>query len=141
MTPPPRITLADYFMGRDDDFPDELTEQIRVNAAVTVERVNQMLEVYAKATGDARRRKVNSGWRPLAINMRVRGSAMRSKHLSGEACDLDDLDGSLDRWAGSKPGLDELARIGLWLEHPDATPTWCHVQTVPPGSGNRVFRP
>ncbi len=136
-----KITLADYFMGRDADFPEELTDQIRVNAALTVERVNYLLEAYAKATGDTRARKVNSGWRPLAVNMRVRGSAMTSRHLTGQACDLDDFNGSLDRWCASKAGLDELARIGLWLEHPDATPTWCHVQTVPPRSGNRVFRP
>ena len=135
------ISLADYFMGRDADFPEELTPRIRANAALTVERVNALLSAYEKATGDGRRRKVNSGWRPLAINMRVRGSAMRSKHLSGEACDLDDFDGSLDRWGASAAGLTELERIGLWLEHPDATPSWCHVQIVPPGSGRRVFRP
>lgn len=141
MTPSPRITLADYYMGRDADFPDELVGRIRANAALTVERVNYLLAAYAAATGDARPRKVNSGWRPLAINMRVRGAAMRSKHLSGEACDLDDFDGSLDRWCASAAGLAELGRIGLWLEHPDATPTWCHVQTSPPRSGRRVFNP
>lgn len=136
-----KITLADYFMGRDADFPGELTPRVRANAALTVERVNYLLEVYAAATGDTRPRKVNSGWRPLSINMRVRGSAMRSKHLSGEACDLDDFDGSLDRWCASAAGLAELERIGLWLEHPDKTPGWSHCQIVPPRSGNRIFYP
>jgi hypothetical protein len=136
-----RITLAKYWMGRDADFPGELTPRIRANASLTVERVNYLLEVYAAATSDTGVRKVNSGWRPVAINNRVRGAAARSKHLSGEACDLDDFDGALDRWCASPAGLAELERIGLWLEHPDATPTWCHVQTVPPGSGRRVFRP
>jgi hypothetical protein len=37
--------------------------------------------------------------------------------------------------------LDVLAEIGLWLEHPISTPRWCHVQTVPPKSGKRVFTP
>ena len=136
-----RITIADYFMGRDADFPEELTPQIRANAAVTVERCNTLLEAYGIATADRRARKLNSGWRPLAINQRVRGSAMRSKHLTGEACDLDDFDGSLDRWCASAAGLAALDRIGLWLEHPDSTPTWTHVQITPPRSGNRVFRP
>jgi hypothetical protein len=34
-----------------------------------------------------------------------------------------------------------LRDLGLWMEHPDKTPTWLHIQTVPPGSGNRVFWP
>jgi len=36
---------------------------------------------------------------------------------------------------------DKLEAIGLWLEHPESTPRWCHVQIVPPASGKRVFRP
>jgi hypothetical protein len=136
-----RITLADYWMGRDADFPGELTPRVRANAALTVERVNDLLEAYAAATGKTVIRKVNSGWRPRAINNRVRGAAQRSRHITAEACDLDDFDGELDRWCASEAGLAAIERIGLWLEHPDATPTWCHVQTVPPGSGLRVFRP
>jgi hypothetical protein len=135
-----RITLADYCMGHDEEFADEWTPRIRDNAALTIERVNYLLEAYSKSTGDQRPRRVNSGWRPIAINMRVRGSAMRSKHISGQACDMSDVHGGLDAWCVSPAGLVELERIGLWLEHPDDTPTWTHFQTVPPDSKRRVFR-
>lgn len=137
----PRITIAAYFMGRDATHAGELTPRIRANAALTVERVNDLLEAYSLATGDVRERVVNSGWRPAAINNRVRGASARSRHLSGEACDLDDDDGSLDAWCATSFGLEALERVGLWLESPDATPGWCHLQTVPPGSGRRVFTP
>lgn len=135
------ITITDYWMGRDTDFADELTPRVRANAGLTVERVNGLLEAYAEATGETGARKVNSGWRPLAINNRVRGAAGRSKHLTGEACDLDDFDGALDAWCTTGAGLAALEAHGLWLEHPDSTVGWCHVQTVPPGSGRRVFKP
>jgi hypothetical protein len=34
-----------------------------------------------------------------------------------------------------------LEELQLWLEHPDATPGWCHLQILPPRSGRRVFYP
>ena len=54
-----------------------------------------------------------------------------------KACDLEDVDGKLDKWC--MDNLHILAEIGLWLEHPSATKTWCHIQTVPPKSGKRVY--
>jgi hypothetical protein len=69
----------------------------------------------------------------------VPNASPRSKHLSCQAIDLDDPNDALDAWC-----LDNLAvleSIGLWLEHPDATPGWCHLQIVPPQSGRRVFMP
>jgi hypothetical protein len=127
------VTLADYYMGRDAKFPDELTDEMRWNAASTVDRVNQLLEAFGSD------RKVNSGWRPLAINSSVLKAAKKSKHLTCQACDLADDDGALDAWC--LQNQDALERIGLWQEHPDSTPRWCHVQIVPPNSNNRVFRP
>jgi hypothetical protein len=56
------------------------------------------------------------------------------------AIDLEDVDGTLDKWCFANASL-VLRDLALWLEHPDATPTWTHVQLKPPGSGNRVFRP
>ena len=138
MTP---ITLADYFAGRDLQYADELTEQIRVCAAVTVERANALLRAYADATGDTAPRFVNSGWRPRAVNARVRGSAPRSRHVTGEAIDIDDRPGTLDSWCITTAGLAALELAGLWLEHPDSSPTWTHWQVVPPRSGRRVFKP
>jgi Peptidase M15 len=127
------ITLAQYFMGRDAEHAPELTETIRRNAELTVARVNALL---AHACIEC---AVNSGWRPAAINAAVPGASPRSRHLTCEAVDLDDPDDALDTWCMAH--LDVLEAIGLWLEHPAATPGWCHVQIVPPRSGRRVFEP
>lgn len=134
------ITLDDYYMGRDKTYATELTDEIRQNAVITVERVNALLKAFGED------RKVNSGWRPAEVNASTSGSAKRSKHMTGQACDLSDVDGRLDKFCMAN--LDKLKEIGLWLEHPSATKTpgrfgegWCHVQIVPPKSGNRVFYP
>ena len=120
-------------MGRDRSHAHELTPHLRENAALTVERANALL-ARAALPG-----VVNSGWRPQAINAAVPNASPRSKHVSCQAIDLDDASGALDAWC--MRNLAALAAIGLWLEHPDATPGWCHVQVVPPRSGRRVFMP
>lgn len=75
----------------------------------------------------------------MAVNTAVPGAAKNSKHIVCQAIDLNDHDGRLDAWCLAN--LDALEELGLWLEHPDATPGWCHLQTQPPRSGNRVFEP
>ena len=82
---------------------------------------------------------VNSGWRPPTVNSCTPGASPTSWHMTGQAVDLHDPQGALDRWC-SGDGLPTLMSLGLWLEHPDSTPGWCHVQLRPPGSGNRVFK-
>ncbi len=127
------ITLADYFMGRDCTHADELSSEFRVHAALTVARTNALLERAGLAC------TVNSGWRPRTINASVPGASARSKHLTCQAIDLRDSNEALDAWCIRH--LSVLEQLGLWLEHPDATPGWCHVQIVPPRSGRRVFMP
>lgn len=129
----PALKLADYYMGRDRQYYAELTPELRANARETVRRVNRLLQRAGLA------RKVTSGWRPAAVNATVPGAATGSKHITCVAIDLEDRDGALDAWCMAH--LDILEEIGLWLEHPDATPEWCHLQTMPPRSGNRVFEP
>ena len=128
-----RITTADYYMGRDKSCASELTDEIAANAAVTVGLVNALQLAYGLPL------TVSSGWRPLSVNAKVAGAAKKSNHMIGKACDLHDPKGDLDHWCMAN--LDVLERLGLWLEHPDSTPNWCHVQIVAPHSGNRVFRP
>jgi hypothetical protein len=127
------ITLKDFYMGRDRRYAAELTDELRANAALTVQRANLLL---ARA---GLKRVVNSGWRPAAVNATVRNASKRSKHMLCLAIDLGDDDDALDAWCMAH--LKVLEEIGLWLEHPSATPRWCHVQTVPPRSGKRVFHP
>lgn len=139
-----QITLADYWMGRDVPYAPDLTESIRDNAEETVKRVNALLfamaaDHVAMAADPRTGSLVASGWRPPAINQVTRGAAPGSRHMTGQACDVFDPIGELDKWAMSNQGV--LKSLGLWLEHPSATLRWMHVQTVPPKSGNRVFFP
>ncbi len=138
-----QITIDDYWMGRDKQFAQDLTDAIRENAVETVSRVNLLLFHATKAglilvSGD-KRSLVQSGWRPPAVNSATPNAAVKSRHMTGQACDVSDPTGELDKWCMSNQGI--LKEIGLWLEHPSATPRWCHLQTVPPKSGNRVFYP
>lgn len=138
-----QITIEDYWMGRDKQFPVRLTDEIRKNASETVSKVNLLLFHAVKdglvLIASNKRSLVNSGWRPPAVNAATPNAAAKSHHMSGKACDVSDPTGSLDKWCMAN--LEELEHIGLWMEHPNATPGWCHLQTVPPRSGNRVFQP
>jgi hypothetical protein len=128
------ISVKDYLMGRDDLYPEEFSSQIEINAHDTVHRVNELAELAGWTN-----LKVNSGWRPSAVNDATSNAAKKSNHLLAKACDLADPDGSLDAWCMAN--LDKLEEVGLWMEHPDKTKGWCHLQTCPPKSGKRVFMP
>lgn len=140
------IIASDYFMDRRDErFPEELTEQIRDNIAELLGRVNLLIS-WAYRDGvrpalDARTgTHVASGWRPSAINEATSNAAAASKHLTGEAIDLRD-NGTRDlvRWA--LKNVEALEEIGLWMEDPQWTPQWLHLQIVPPKSRRRVYVP
>ena len=133
------ITLHDYWMGRDTQYPRELTDEIIANAMRTIERTNLLLSYFREATGDTENRHVTSGWRPAAVNASTPNAAPRSKHMLGQAIDIADPEGDLDEWCLDTPEL--LKEIGLFQEHPSATKGWCHLQIVPPRSGRRVFYP
>ena len=129
------ISLTDYWMGRDKEFPLALTPQIEKNAALTVQLANALLARFGQG------RKVNSGWRPPAFNATVPNAAPNSKHMTGQAIDLADPEGDLDDWLMSQEGQQAMTELGLWHEHPAATKGWAHIQTVPPKSGRRTFYP
>lgn len=139
------ITIEEYFAGRDRLYPKDYTEEIQLNAQLLVDRVNVLLGEMARmglvpevspSTGSC----VSSGWRPPALNARVAGAALRSKHMIGQAIDLYDPEGVLDDWCMQYlPPMSH--KWGLWMEHPSATKGWCHLQCVPPRSGNPVFYP
>lgn len=133
------ITLSDYYMGRDWQYRGQLTEAIRANSAETVSKANLLISSYSSLTKDDTQRRVTSGWRPPEVNANTAGAALFSKHMVGQAIDISDPEGDLDEWCLDNPEV--LQTIGLWQEHPSATKGWCHVQTVPPKSGKRVFYP
>lgn len=142
------ITNEQYFMGRDAKYPAELTAEIRHNAGVLVGKVNTLLAMaetegivpgFDQVTGT----HVASGWRPAGVNERTANAAKTSKHLTGQGVDLQDSAGrALARWC--LRNLDALEDLGLWMEDPQWTggrDPWVHLQTVPPGSGKRVYVP
>lgn len=137
------IDLADYWMGRDAEYPLAMTPQIERNAILLLDLVNKLLVVAnmagVRAKVNARGTVVRSGWRPPAVNLKTPGAAPNSRHMTGQAVDLEDAGGALGRWA--LLNVIVLQQVGVWCEHPSATPTWLHCQSVPPRSGNRFFKP
>jgi len=83
-------------------------------------------------------RVLTCAYRNPEHNARV-GGARRSTHLTGNACDIADADGKLKAFLRTNP--DALVAAGLWAEDYGHTPTWVHLQRVPPRSGARVFNP
>jgi hypothetical protein len=130
------IALEDYF-GRVSHI-EEPSEEVKANAADLLDRVNSMLSECPQIE-PVTEAKVNSGWRPASYNATVPNAAPRSKHITGQAIDLADPEGELDEFLFDNPQI--LAAHGLYQEHPLATKGWCHVQSVAPRSGNRVFYP
>lgn len=140
------ISLQDYWMGRDREFPMAMSPDLEKNAALMVELANKLLVIAHSAgitlpTNPRTGSVVSSGWRPASVNANTPNAAPNSKHMTGHAIDLYDPDGDLDEWLMTADGQKTLADIGLWMEHPSATKTWCHVQSIPPRSRNRVFYP
>ena len=122
----------DFWRGRDVEFAKQLTPEIRKNAEETIRRANLLL-----VRAGFPLREASSGWRPAAVNAATPGAAFRSKHLLGQAVDIRDSNKKLQQWCMANTKV--LEELGLWMEHPRDTPTWTHVQIVPPNSGNRVF--
>jgi hypothetical protein len=119
---------------------------VAANAHVLIERVNLVL-ARAAADGvfpgvDARSgNAVASGWRPREVNDATGNASKTSRHIVGCAIDVrDDVpERLLARWCLRHREV--LEEAGLWMEDPQWTPSWVHLQSVPPASGNRVFIP
>ena len=67
----------------------------------------------------------------------TRTGAANSPHRDARAIDVYDPLNRLDDWITDAV----LENVGLYREHPSATPGWVHLQTRAPGSGMRTFRP
>jgi uncharacterized protein YcbK (DUF882 family) len=115
---------------------DELTDEVRANIQDLLARVNGLLaevEIAPAVSGGFRPRKVNEA-------LRKKGAAPKSLHMSGRAVDLNDPVGALKFKIIMNPQL--LAKYGLWMEHYESTPGWCHLDTgTRPDRPVRIFRP
>jgi uncharacterized protein YcbK (DUF882 family) len=107
------------------------------NLAILLERMNELRDAYGKPM------IVTSGLRSdeqqASLIAQGKSSARNSKHLAGAACDILDEHGELKQWVLNNVKI--LDKIGLWCEDFAHTPTWCHFQMMPPGSGKRFFTP
>lgn len=134
------ITAEHYFKAYADH--PEITDEIRANAETLLGRVDLLLDECVSmgweptinpATGTYISGQDNGGWRPQACPI----GAPSSSHKTGSGVDVADGDGELDKLI-----TDELlTRHGLYREHPESTPGWCHLTTRAPKSGRRTFYP
>lgn len=133
------ISLDDYLTHWQLHYPqaavpdDELTDEMRADAETTVDKAIELLDQFGEERG------LTSGWRPREVNVLVPGAAQFSQHMLCRAIDIADPLGDLDEWC--LDNYNRMVELELWQEHPASTKGWCHVQIVPPKSGNRVFYP
>ena len=79
--------------------------------------------------------------RSIKDQKRINPSAMGSSHLYGSAVDIADPKGDLAIWLQTSLGYGTLGECGLWMEDPNSTKGWVHLQTYAPKSMNRIFKP
>jgi len=128
------ITMNELLMGRQTF--DQLTPEQQKNATELLSKINIIRAAYGKPM------KVNDGIRRPQDT--PKNGAAKSKHLLGQAIDIDD-DDTLFMWKWCLANLDLIQKAGLYLEDPRWTHgsvgTWMHFQSVPPASGKRIFVP
>lgn len=124
------ISVQEFLMKRDLEYP--LTPELLVHLATTMAAVNYLRGRYNKPL------MVSSGYRPDRYNTQA-GGAKNSPHLKCQAVDILDSSGEFADWCMENEH--ELAKAGLYMEHPDYTVGWVHLQTVRPRSGSRYFIP
>lgn len=85
--------------------------------------------------------RASSCLRSIKDQKRINPSAMGSSHLYGAAVDIADPKGDLAIWLQTSLGYGTLGECGLWMEDPNSTKGWVHLQTYAPKSMNRIFKP
>jgi hypothetical protein len=122
------ITLEQYLMGRDKEHPINMV-QAR-NAANLLARVNWVFATLGICPF------LSSGYRPQSINKSVGGAKM-STHTMCAGIDVFDRDKAIANAILNRVQL--LEECGLWLENPDYTKTWVHLDIKV--RKNRIFIP
>jgi len=130
------ITLIDHLTSS-GKYPDrmnspECTDEVKDSAKSLINQVNQLLNEL-----NVEKCKVSSGFRTQEANDTTANAAKKSRHMTGNALDIEDLDGSLKKLIT----LDLLAKYSLYCEDFEHTKTWLHLQDIPPKSGRRIFIP
>lgn len=114
------ITFKEVLMGRDEEFP--LSNELFYNLLDLLPRVNLIRFSYGKPL------TVSSGYRPDRYN-KAAGGAKNSSHLVCKAVDFKDADGEFAKWC--LENMELLKKAKLYLEDPEHTKGWVHLQTTP----------
>jgi hypothetical protein len=122
------ITPKEYLMDRDKDFPLDMRQAM--NMADLLSRINHLIAALKIST------RVTSGYRPSAINKKIGGAKM-STHTVCAGIDLLDTQGDIGKML--KANVKILEEYGLYLENPDYTKGWVHLDTKT--RKNRIFIP
>lgn len=123
------ITVSEFLMGRIKE--EDLTEEYHNNMVSLLDKVNKLLEKFGQ------KRRCTSGFRTSKDQDRINPKAPKSKHQICAAIDLEDADRKLKKFC-TKEILEE---FDLYMEFGGSTPSWCHLQNLPPRSKNRIFYP
>lgn len=126
------ITLKELLSGNKFD---ELPKEHQDNINKLLEKINLVRTAYGKPM------TVTSGYRSMKHHLEIYAAKgitdktkipMKSKHLYGLAVDISTPNQDLHQWC--KNNVNELKKIGIWMESFSATPNWTHMQIVPYGS-------
>lgn len=143
------ITQEQYFGQKEHTSDQGLT------AEALLAKVNALKTEYHEVTGtmpladpdtgtEISGSKGGSGDGGFRLPNAATGKPM-SAHKRAHAVDCFDPRDGFDRWLDGFEGADgynsKLEEYGLYREHPDDTPGWCHLQDVAPGSKRRTFKP
>ncbi len=112
------ITKEMLLMGREKEYP--LNAGQLVNLIKLQEMINNVENLYGFPL------KISSGYRPGRFNVAAGGSKA-SAHLTCEAVDIQDTKGVFKAWC--LKNIQVLTKMGVFMEDPTKTPTWCHLQT------------
>lgn len=126
----------DEYVSANGKYPErlthpELTDDIKTNIRSFLVEVNLFFaELCIEPI-------CTSGWRPDGVKGQI---VFKSQHELGSAVDISDNDGVIKAKILSNPQL--LVKYDMWLEHPDFTPNWCHLDKKKRSERLiRVFRP
>lgn len=140
------ITL-EHYLGPYANHPAAQAVVVRNNAQRTCDLMNAICKAAEDDgvklednpnTGTAISGQGNGGIRPPDSTV----GATSSKHKDGNAGDRYDPRQALMRWVlKNMVKVQEIAKElgleGAYFEHPQWTPTWCHIQTIPAGNPPR----
>lgn len=112
---------------------NQCTDEVKANAKELARRVSGLLFDWLQ-------RCISSGFRDQKSN-KLAGGSENSLHMVAAALDLFSLAHYLMKDYERNKEKSLLVKWDLYLEHPDYTTQWCHLQMFPPKSGRRVFIP